>query len=516
MLDRQPSDPSMPLPLKRPFGAIVGVLLAVNAAGSAVSGCRTGDAVAILHFNDFHGQLEPESGSNGAPGLGGIARLATAVARARAEDPDRPVLLLFAGDLLQGTPTSSLFLGVPDVALLSRIGVDAAVAGNHEFDYGQDVFRRLAAQASFPFLSANVQTHPDPLPVRQSLIIATTGGPTVAVLGLTTPELTTATHPRNVLGMSVEEPVTLARRQIPELRKQADLVVVLSHLGLADDRRLARSVPGIDLIVGGHNHHVLDQPVMEGEVPILQAGERGRWLGRIDLVCQDGQMVRTAYRLLPMDATVSPDSDIADEVARIVASAESELTDVIGVTSVELSAAREVIRRGESGFGDLVTDLARELTGADVAFFNAGGFRATIPAGSVTLKHVYQSFPFRNELVVGYLSGAQLLEALERSASLDSADNPGGFLQVSGLRYAIADHRLASASLIDGPIDAGKIYKVVVPDFLAAGGDGYGVLMRMQHQVATGRLISDMLIDAFRNGKIITPRLDGRILRTTR
>ena len=488
-------------------------LLALLLQATAEAGCRPGEALTLLHFNDFHGQLAPDVDPETRVSLGGIARLATLVARARAESPERPVLLLFAGDLLQGTMTSSLFLGVPDVTLFGRLGVDAAAMGNHELDYGQAVFRRMAGAASFPFLSANVQTHPEPLPVRSTLILDKPGGPTVALLGLTTPEITTATHPRNAVGVSVEEPVGAARRLVPTLREQADLVVVLSHLGLADDRRLAAAVPGIDLIVGGHNHHVLAQPAMAGEVAILQAGERGRWLGRLDLVCQDGRLRRTAYRLLPVDSRVPEDPAMAAEVARIVAAAEAGLDEEIGMTAVELSARREDIRRGEALFGDLLADLAREVTLADVALFNAGGFRATIPQGPVTLKQIYQAFPFRNELVTGQITGAQLIAALQRSAAFDPNENPGGFLQVSGVRYAIADNRLAAASLPTGPIDPARVYSVVMSDFLAAGGDGYTLLTGMTDQVMTGRLISDLLIDAFRQGKTIAPRLDGRIRR---
>ncbi len=506
----------MSLPLRR-LGLISVCLLALIVQTSVQAACRTGEALTLLHFNDFHGQLAPDSDSDSGPepGIppGGLARLATLVAAVRAEDPERPVVLLFAGDLLQGTMTSSLFLGIPDVTLFDRIGVDAAVMGNHEFDYGQGVFRRLAGLARFPFLSANVQTHPEPLPVRPSLILARPGGPTVALLGLTTPELTTGTHPRNALGVSVEDPVSVARRLVPSLREQADLVVVLSHLGLAEDRRLAETVPGIDLIVGGHNHHVLDQPVMAGGVPILQAGDRGRWLGRMDLACQNGQMQRTAYRLLPVDASITEDPEIAAEVTRIVAEAEAGLADQVGVTDVELSARREDIRRGEAVFGNLLADLARDVTQADIALFNAGGFRASIPRGPVTLKQVYQAFPFRNELVVGQLTGAQIIDALERSAALDPDDNPGGFLQVSGLRYVIAGRRLDSATLNTGVIDPEQVYRVVMSDFLAAGGDGYAVFTQMTAPEMTGRLISDLLIDAFRQGQIIAPRLDGRIRR---
>jgi len=503
--------------LGRLAGPLWALLLAfvwvLTASGTALGGCVDGQGLTLLHFNDFHGQLEPYSDGPAESRVGGIARLATAVGQVRAEAGDRPVLLLFGGDLLQGTLTSSLFLGIPDVALLERLGVEAAVMGNHELDYGQDVFRRLAGLARFPFLSANVQSDPEPLPVRPSVILAKPGGLRVAVLGLTTPQLTTATHPRNVSGLSVEEPVAAARRAVPGLAAGADLVVVLSHMGIVDDRRLAREVPHVDVIVGGHNHNVYAEPVLEGGVAILQAGERGRWLGRLDLACQDGHWRRTDYRLLAMDASVAEDPEMAAEVTRIAAQANAEMTQVIGHSQVELSARREEIRRIESPFGDFVADLAREITLAQVALFNGGGFRATIPAGEVTLKQVYQAFPFRNELVVGDLSGSQILAALERSASLDPEDNPGGFLQVSGLRYVIDGRALAEVTLGGAPIDPQGRYRVVMPDFLAEGGDGYTMLKPMERRVDTGRLISDMLIEAFRAGGPAAAQVDGRIRR---
>jgi 2',3'-cyclic-nucleotide 2'-phosphodiesterase (5'-nucleotidase family) len=489
------------------------LLVALLVPALAEAACEPEEALTLLHFNDFHGQLEPYEDPRDGSERGGIARLAATVTEVRAEDPSRPVVLLFAGDLLQGTLTSSLFLGVPDLVLLGRMGVDAAVMGNHELDYGQSVFRRLTEEATFPFLSANVASDPEPLPVLASVVIARPGEPKVALLGLTTPELTTATHPRNIEGISVEDPITVAGRLVPSLRNKADLVVVLSHMGIADDRRLAASVPGIDLIVGGHNHNLYAQPVVVANVPIVQAGERGGWLGRMDFRCREGRLTGTDYTLIPIDAASPEDPEIAEEVRRITRDAERELDDEVGFNTQDLSARRELIRREEAPFGNFLADLAREITLADVALFNGGGFRASIPAGAVTLKSIYQAFPFRNELVLGDLSGAQLLAALERSASLDPSENPGGFLQVSGVRYMIADGGLAHATIGDVPIDPARRYRIVTSDFLAAGGDGYDMLENMTEPVMTGRLISDMVIEGFRTESPVSIETDGRILR---
>jgi 2',3'-cyclic-nucleotide 2'-phosphodiesterase (5'-nucleotidase family) len=467
----------------------------------------------ILHFNDFHGHLAPVTDPATGETLGGIARLAGAIAAVRAEEPKRPVLVLFGGDLLQGTVTSTVFLGLPDLDMLADAGVDVAVMGNHELDYGQDHLRTLLGRARFPILGANVRAAPEPFALRPSVVLAPPGGPRVAVLGLVTEELATTTHPRNAIGVSVDDAIATARALIPGLRREADLVVVLSHLGIAEDRRLAREVPGVDLVVGGHNHNRYAQPVIENGVPIVQAGDWGRWLGRMDLTVEDGRARVLGYRLIPIDGRIAEDPALAAQARALAQRLEAEVGVVVGRLASALDGHREAVRRGESAFGNLLGDLARELTGSDVALFNGGGIRTSIPAGEVRLKHVYEAIPFANELVSGTLTGAQLRAALERSAALDPLDNPGGFLQVSGLRYAIRDGRLDQVTVGGAPLRPDARYRAVMPDFLAAGGDGYVTLAQMQDKVATGRIISDMLVDAFRARGTITPVTDGRIAR---
>ena len=487
-------------------------LLTLFTLGVAL-GAAASQPLTLLHFNDFHGQLEPYPDRDTGKPIGGIARLAGLVEAIRAEDPRRPVLLLFAGDLLQGTTTSTLYLGRPDIKLLEEMGVAAAAVGNHEVDFGQDNLRKLAGMVNFPLLAANLSATPDPLPLPSFALFHPAGGPRVAVLGLTTEELITASHPRNVQGLSVSDPVAVARELVPKLDAQSDLMIVLSHLGLAGDRHLAEGVAGVDLIVGGHNHFRLAPPVEDKGVLILQAGERGAYLGRLDLEVEGDRMQSWNYRLLPVDDQTPVDEKIATKVARLAAQADKELLTVVGRAGTELSAERELIRRYEAPFGNLVADLAREYSGAQVTLFNAGGFRATIPAGEVRLKEIYQAFPFRNELVTGVLSGAELQAALDHSAALDPADNPGGFLQVSGVRFVIRDGKAVDVTLDGQPLDPAADYRVAVPDFLAAGGDGYGMLTGLRDPVNTGQLIADLLVSAFRAQTEVDARLDGRISR---
>ncbi len=155
--------------MTRCWQCVLGTVFAVLFAMPAFAAERL--PLTILHFNDFHGQLEPFEDRFTGRATGGIARLIGAIRSVRAEEPRRPVLVLFAGDMLQGTVTSTVFLGVPDLEFFAAAGVDVAVMGNHELDFGQDHFRKLLARARFPILAANVHAQPEPFAVRPSVIL---------------------------------------------------------------------------------------------------------------------------------------------------------------------------------------------------------------------------------------------------------------------------------------------------------------------------------------------------------
>jgi 2',3'-cyclic-nucleotide 2'-phosphodiesterase (5'-nucleotidase family) len=487
------------------------LLLSVLAATLAPAGEEL--PLTILHFNDLHGQLDPVVDRTTGKRLGGIARLAGLVRSIRSEDPARPVILLFAGDLLQGTVTSTVFLGSPDIGFLSEMGVDAAAMGNHELDYGQEVFRGLLAEARFPVLGANLLAEPVPFPLSAATLLHPPGGPLVGVLGLVTEELTTTTHPRNTAGIRMVPPAQTAAGWVPWLRARSDLVVVLSHLGLAADRQLAQEAKGIDLIVGGHDHLLLAEPQMEQGVPILQAGARGEYLGRLDLSVRDGRVEIQGYRTIPIDDSAPEDPAMAAAVAALDARLADEIEVVVGHCATLLDADRAVVRRVESNFGDWVGDLARRLTGADVALFNGGTFRASIGPGEVRIRDIYEAFPFGNELVTARIPGSVLQLVLDRSAVLSPLDNPGGFLQVSGVRFAIEGGKAQSIEVAGRPLDPAASYLLVVPDFLAAGGDGYDLLKDLPDAKATGLLILDMVTDAFRAQGAVAATTDGRLTR---
>src|SRR2546426_5531702 len=294
------------------------------------------DSLFILHTNDIHAHLLPFEDSKGAV-VGGAAARAALIARLR--NPAGKTLLLDAGDVFQGGPLYNFFRGVPDYRSMKLMRYDAGAFGNHELDDGPASWLRASAEASFPILSANVFVAADsawasPLPLvpgslRKSArwiggarvkdgsplrylatpsIVHDVGGIKVAILGLTTKDIVSIVSRSRNVGVAVSDPIAIASILVPELKRKADFVIALTHLGVDEDKSLAARVPGIDLIVGGHSHTYLWQPVFVsngnrngyGGTAIVQAGRWGDRVGRLGLAIGPGGIRGLTGALLPV------------------------------------------------------------------------------------------------------------------------------------------------------------------------------------------------------------------------
>jgi len=481
--------------------------------------------IRILYVNDFHGFAEPHRPAGATELLGGIAYLAGYVDRLR---PEKPTLLLAAGDMLQGHNWANLTRGKGVVELMNAMKFDAMVVGNHEFDFGEEVLKRRLAEARFPVLAANVEG----FPALKPYVVKTVGRVRVAVIGVVTPDTPITTNPRNVAGLKFLSPEDTVRRYLKELRGEAEIFVVLSHQGLPGDRALAEKVPGIDVIVGGHSHTRIDSPVTVGSTIIVQAWDHAKALGVLDLLIKDGKVVWFNGYL----QEVKPAPGLADRrVGRIVArygrEVDAALGGVVGETLVDLD--RDHVCQRETNLGDLVADVLREAAGADLALINGGSIRAGIPRGKVRLKDLYDALPFDNYPVAVRLSGSEVREALEHGVSA-LEENSGRFPQVSGLTFtyspaAAPGARVRDVTVRGRPLNPDGQYVVATNDFVAAGGDGYTVFAQALEPPGEGagpeaflhgprlaysdpgRWLRDLVADYFKAHKKVTPPPAGRI-----
>ncbi len=488
--------------------------------------------IRILHVNDFHGFVQPYRPFGSNEEKGGAVFLAAKIEELRA-DPAVPTLLLAAGDMIQGDNWANLFQGRSVIELMNTLAFDGMVMGNHELDFGQAVLKERISEAAFPVLAANVQGIPELKP----FMIREIGGVRVAVIGLVTEHTPTSTHPANAVGLTFLSPRATLEAYLPELRRRAEVVIVLTHLGHEADRRLAEQVSGVEALIGGHSHtRVADAPRINNAL-VLQAWEHGKALGVLDLTVEDGRVTASSARLVDVKPVGTPPTvRVAVLVYRFQRQMDGVLGEEIGRTRVHLNGAE--VRFRETNFGDWVADIVRRTAGADVALINGGTIRMSIRKGTIRLKDIYSALPFNNYIVAFRLRGKQIRAALEHGVSRVEFQD-GAFPQVSGLTMtydplAPPGRRVLRVSVGGRVLEPEREYTVATNDFIAAGGDGYTVFgevlspsdlmdpaavgrpgAKLVYNDA-GRLLRDIVADAVRARGEIAPLPERRIVEGSR
>jgi 2',3'-cyclic-nucleotide 2'-phosphodiesterase (5'-nucleotidase family) len=481
----------------------------------------------LLHTNDLHGSIiypgEPR----------GIAKIATLARRIRKEMPH--VLLLDSGDIIHGTPAEKLLEGQPVIAAMNAAGYDAAAAGNHEFDWGQRIARNAIAAAGFPILSANVvdATSGEPWGGLQRFVVREVGGVRIAIFGLTTDRTPEIQWPRTIDGIEFRDAIEAAHALVPRLREieRADVVVALTHLGVETDRELAASVPGIDVILGGHSHTRLEEQVWVGKTLIAQTGSAAGHLGRIDLrigrddqapgvIAINGQGGRwwgrngvpaPLEREYPTQPLIALSASEEDDPA-VSAAYHPFVERVQRYLDEELTCALEPLpadgAHEEIALGHLQADAVRAFTNADIGMsalysLNPSG----LSSGPVRVSDVYELFGgyTRQHLVVVRAPGARITEML------GSANDGVVRLHLSGVQA-----RDDVLHIGDAPLDANRSYTVasaahIIQEYLL-GKEGV-VVVRDDPEAAA---IRDATIAYLRGHppleNVVRPRLTGAVV----
>lgn len=475
--------------------------------------------VQILGLNETHGQLLPLRRDGRM--AGGAATLAAYLEREEAENPRR-TLIVDSGDFMQGPPISSFFEGASTVEAFNAIGVDAAAVGNHEFDWGQEALRQRVGEAQFPFLAVNVrdqQTGEQPEGI-EPYVIENLQGVKVGIIGVANPDTKNVTLPAATEGLrflDLEASAEAVNDAVAELRRRGvQTIVVAAHQGLTapDEGALADLVSGfsreVDLVIGGHIPLELSTEI--NGIPVVQP--YGNTRGYADAVLTVDRRTKDVVAAdVQTDPTwvdaIEPDR----EVAAIVERYQRQLRDALGKVAGETRTAITRTRDAESEMGNFVSDAMRtHVDGVDFAFTNAGGLRADIDAGPITLEEIYSVLPFNNTLVTMDLSGAQVRQVLEEGAA-----SRYGVVQVSGLRWAFdADapfgSRVTRVTLPDGtPIDPNATYRIATNNFMASGGDQFTTLTGGANVVDTGINLVDSVVRLLERSSPVDPQVEGRL-----
>jgi 5'-nucleotidase/UDP-sugar diphosphatase len=360
----------------------------------------------ILHTNDLRAHLLPNR-----DGLGGFAELATALRREREHCSD--CLYLNAGDLVQGTPVSTLFHGLPIYEIANRLGIDASTLGNHEFDYGYGMIPQFLRIARFPVVSANVVDGNGRL-VAQPYIIKTVGGLRVAVIGAVMGNLVgTYTTAAEIGPWRVLPLLETVRKVAAEVAPRCDLVVLLAHIEDDEVDQILSNVPEVPVIIAGHGHRGYPEMKQnQGRVAVEGKGY-GVELNRLELSFDTAHRIVTAakWKRIPVEAkTFPPAPDVADLISTWEAKVSKVVDVPIGFANRPL--AREDLQK-------LVERAMAEETGADFAWINRGNLRESLPAGKLLARHVWDVLPFDNRVLVGTFKGRALPAKITQGRNVD-------------------------------------------------------------------------------------------------
>jgi 5''-nucleotidase/2'',3''-cyclic phosphodiesterase and related esterases len=499
--------------------ALVFALLSLLAATTVAQGKRDECLVRVtlLQVNDVYQFAPVDRGATG-----GLGRLLTLRKQIMKESPN--TLFLLAGDTISPSVESNTYKGQQMIDAWNAIGLDFAVFGNHEFDYGPEVLLERIKESRFAWLGTNVidKRNGKPFGETQAFVIREFQGVKVGIFGLTLPETRITSRPGP--DIDFRDVCETAKQAVADLKaKGAQTIIALTHLSMQQDKALARCVEGIDVIIGGHEHTLLQSH--SGRTPIFKMTADAREMGRIQLNIgqTSGKVESIDWEIIPVNSRVEEDPQFLATMKKYEPLMK-ELAVPVGRTTVALNARSKDGRTQETNIGSFIADAFRKATGADVAFMNGGSIRAddVIPAGELTRRDVLSILPFANPVVKIEVTGATLRKALEHgvSQSAESAE-PGRFPQVSGLRFTFdatrpAGSRVTEVSVGGKPLDDKKTYTLAAPSFIVLeGGDGYDMFKGARQLITTAEAqkAPDILSKAISSVPAISPQTDGRIKR---
>jgi S-sulfosulfanyl-L-cysteine sulfohydrolase len=424
----------------------------------------------IIQQNDTHGSLElhPELfWKENQPELrkiGGFPRIAKYIKNLRSQEEN--VLFLDGGDLFHGTLPLVASKGEAILPALEKMGLDGWVPGNWDFAYGKEQLSSLVKGLPFPSVACNVKDQETKDTFMEPYIIKELEDVKVGVIGLTYPYVDETMPESFSKGLAFSSGVEETRDCVEELKGQVDLVVLLSHMGLPLDVELATLVDGIDIVLSGHSHDRVEEPITVNDTLVVQAGSSASFLGKLDITLEGGRMEDYRYELVAIDESFPEDEEMAGSISDILEPYGEERGNIVGKT-------KSILHRmtlNEAPMDQLITDAYLHVYDSDLAFSHGWRYGTPVPAGDITEYDLHTIIPTNPEMFTLEMTGERLMNALEKNLEMVFSRDPfkqkGGYiLRSSGLfmsfkPYNPEGNRIQKLLVGGQEIDLKKKYKV--------------------------------------------------------
>lgn len=517
------------------------ILSAAMLNSAAVYAQEESGDIAILYTNDVHCAVNADE-ENGVLGYAAVAGM-----KKELQESGYDVALVDAGDAIQGEAIGTLSNGAYLVDIMNAVGYDAAIPGNHEFDYGMENFLSLTEAAEYPYISCNFMDLRSDETVFEPYTILELGGKKLAFVGVTTPRTITSSTPayfqdengEYIYGFCQDEDGTALYETVQAAvdaakEEGAEFVIALAHLGIEAgtspwmSTELIENTTGIDVVLDGHSHSTVEEEKVKNkegkEVLLTSTGTKLAAVGQLT-ISAEGEISSEL-----VTGTDARDAEVQSKIDGITAEFEADLQEVVGETTVDLvinepstldqTEKIRLIRSAETNLGDFCADAYRYVTGADIALVNGGGIREDILAGDITYNDIISVHPYGNAVCMVEATGQQVLDALECGAMV-TPEEFGGFQQVSGLTYEIdvdtpssvklddngmfvgvdGEYRVKNVMVGEEPLDPEKTYTVASHNYmLKNGGDGMNMFMECEILLDEVMLDNQALIEYLKTG----------------
>lgn len=477
----------------------------------------------ILHSNDMHGDFVGEVCDAEGAMVGGLSLLSGYIDQVRREE--EYVLYVIAGDMLQGSVIDTEYKGVSTMSIMNYLAPDVVTLGNHEFDYGLPHLLFLEKVANFPIVNANLYIRQHNKRLMQPYHIIDVDGCDILVIGIITEKVIDDIRRDRDIGsfISLEE----AAREVGKIinaykHDDIDLTILLTHIGIESDRELARLLDpewGVDLIIGGHTHTVLERPDEVNGVLIAQAGYGTRQVGRFDIVLDmdTNSIVEHDWALVPIvEGLAKPDEALRAYIASYSDVVDAKYQGIVCRFATELTHPR---REEETPLGNLFADALAEWGEVDVMLLGSGSLRVPALGPVVTLGDFMSCFPYTDALTSYTVTGAMLWRMFEHWMRPENRTGEGECYQVNaGVQavYSEGDRRLESLSVDHQPVQLDRHYTVGLQGFHASNAKAYlDVTMEALRQHGRGRVVAtcvqDMLLEYLREHPNLRSKVEGRL-----